>query len=648
MNDSFSMDLLVLSPRRHASLTVKSQLQPETSAKGKLKHGPAHGHGTNKPEALMHPALLTSRISHCMSNASLFSLLYAHQTSLNPIHLAAATKALLRMSVNEAAIESSRAAKLIQSLLVAIGENHAIGEGHATGEGHAPSHLLLACPTRELSSITWACCQLFGHSQPLAAVLSEATKIILSRPDSEITPQGICNLAWSFATWSHSCDTTLIKIIESALIKTLHLSEGASSVTLSSQDVSMLFWSMARLEHLPSTFVIEKLSFHMLLIHDTPQSKSKSFTSQGLANIIWAAGSLSRHCGDDDNGLEKLRLLYLVAQTASSRCLSMSFKAVELSALITGLSLAAQSSGDRYNKNEPPSTGITPPSLFLTTIEGLLPTASAELLQTKDLAKIVGIIASISSSLVPFLNVLSTSSLVHWIQSSVAQVSAMKDEDLLAAKPDELATMLWATCKVASYLGAHNLPNKVLVCSCLSRLTNIAIKAFARPRVESSSIAKVAWACKMKWAVIKTSVRGPSDVVDSDCGDFLIAKEAAYGFLSQALRHLSSCLAEDSSLGMVASILWAASTRFSKNTYIPGNKLSRVAHTADNFDSEGWGVVSSSRVDVESPLDLEKDVRWTRLWVKNNIHHLLRHDDSVSDLTTHENNVSALSVACSR
>jgi hypothetical protein len=584
----------------------------------------ARMHGLNglaRMETSLPDALLTRRLADSFSAASLFSLLKAHQTTLNPIHLAAATKAMRRLKLHE----SSPSAQLILTLMASES---------------APSQLLLSCPPRELSSIAWACAQVFPKPGRASALITQAAKVMLSSDTPALTIQGLCNLYWAFASWSCSEDAELLERLDASLKDQL-TSRGHPN--WSAQDISMLFWSMAKLSHLPCGMIIEGLTRQALSIINS-KDRSSSLTSQGLSNIIWAAGNLSRLTSEDTSyGFMKRQSLTQLAERASALAPYFSFKLVELSACMTGLSLVIQSVGsDDY------------PS-FKASFDRLL-TRSADSLKTNapTFRESIGPIASIISSLAPLTDAIPAQSIEASLIIFLDIVVGAETAELDKADFSECSKVIWALCSVLSSVSLSSLdPQRVQ--STLSRLLSVLTKSLSDTDIDESAMARVSWACSMRH-VKKGQVSSPLLLFDTlgsgqSFDAFLIGGHDTHPFFSRVLQIILHSKTVPS-LGLYASVLWSLSSRLDKENKdgpFPSGRISSNSLLESKDDLEdGWSVVSSSSSSDRQESDIRCLARKVMRRVSKDIGVLLSQSSHFDRPKAHQNHVAALSVACSR
>ena len=601
-------------PRRLSPMFAKSEAAARMHGVNELKRTE-----TRQPTIYLPDAILTRRLADCFSDASLFSLLKAHQMTLNPIHLAAATKAMRRLNLKE----SSPSAQLVLSLMA-----------HEA----APSRILSACPPRELSSIAWACAQVFPKPGQASALISQAAKVMLSSHAPALTIQGLCNLYWAFASWSCSEEAELLELLDSYLKD--HLT-ASGHPNWSAQDVSMLLWSMAKLSHLPCDTITEGLTHQALSIMDS-EDRSSSITSQGLSNIIWAVGILSRlTLKDTHDGSMRIKSLTQLVERASALTPYYSFKLVELSACMTGLSLVIQSFGSDDH-----------PSIKAFFDEILARSADSLKKNSPTLRESIGPVASIMSSFVPLTAAVSVQLIEAFVVVVLDIVVGAKISDVDEADFCECSTVVWAMCSILSSVSLSSVDSQ-RVQMALSCLMSVVTKALSALDINESAMARVFWACKMRYVqygqVYSSFLSSDTPGLGHLSDDFIISSHDAHRFFSQALHVILHAIGLPS-LRLYASVLWSLSSRLEDSV----GSLS-AGHLSPNYFSEskdgledGWSVVCFS----PGSYGFENDIQGlARKVMRRMLKHIsiLLFESSLSDLPeAHQNHVAALSVASSR
>ena len=553
------------------------------------------------PENLPAP-LLTRRIADSPTGSVLSSLLQSHQTTLNPIHLAAAAKATRRLKQQQ----SSPSAQLLVSLM--------------TSESFAPSHLLLSCPPRELSSIAWACVQVFPKPGPVSSTLSNATKVILSRKHNNSTPQGLSSLLWAFALWSCFDDEELLELLCLSIEQCLVAS---GSDNFSPQDISMLLWSFAKLSSLPSITIIKGLLSRAISIME---QDDQGFTPQGLSNVVWSAGILSKLCSNDQpESPVILQSLTQLVVRASSIAPSCRFKLIEISAYINGLSLLYQSQSSASNSD------IFSPSL-LSSLEQVLSLACGRLMShTIGLSDTIGVLAGITAALVPLSGIISHSVVEGWIKVSLDIVLGATTDEKRSLDLEESSSLIWALCKVH---GDVALIDPLIMHSSVSQLIMGVTSKILESEWSESAIARILWACTMM----------SKDSLSRADKRFSICDEDVLFFLSVVVHKLKSNH-QGHSLGLYSSILWALSSRL--DTFISFQKGIKLPSSFKDEELDGgWGVVTSGV--KEQTNMLYGLIRITLRLVIRNIDSVLLESSRLSDDGAHQNNISSLCVASSR
>lgn len=608
--------VLYLRTRQHLQINRKvlRRLSPILAAKSNPTRAPPPR--TNRTEDLP-AALLTRRIADSLTDTALYSLLRSHHATLNPIHLAAATKALRRLKASK---ESSLSAQLVVSLMTT---------------DSAPSRLLLACPPRELSSIAWACTQVFPQPGLISSVIGMAAKKVLNTNHSELAPQGLCNLFWAFASWSCSEEEELLSLLSLSLEYRLTTS---GSDCLSAQDISMLLWSMARLSYLPSTSIVKNLSLRAMSIMEASKDQPSLISTQGLSNIVWAAGSLSRLCLDPHHNCStRLNSFKLVVVRASESTLGYNFKLIETSALMSGLTLIIQSIGvdDLYF-----------PALQTSFKDHLVSLSTSLMSRCRTVNESMGPLASITSSLVPLTSAIASEAIEAWVIALLDFLSRAQSVEFAYADATECSTVLWALCRVLSDMRPSISIDTTAAQFVLSRLMNRFMSVDFESSSSKKAIAKVAWSCEMNIYPLHKAPLAHKDPL------YLINDNDTLAFLNKALPTLLMDSIDGSTLGLFASVLWALSHRLERiKETLHGSRVKsnpRVLHS--NELDEGWGIITS-KVNLTTVIHQRGLSRLTRRVLKtvvNKIQEMLLQSDLHDPSNNHQNNVAALSTSCSR